>query len=230
MDDASVQLLGRYREGDQDAAEELFHRYVDRLIGLARNRISSGLARRVDAEDVVQSVYRSFFVHAQEDKYVIERAGDLWRLLAAITVNKVRKKARFHGQQKRAMNREKRLQSGAGASAEDVELFADGPATPDAVAVVDELEAVMSESIARCCSSGFKGTACRKLPMPWGGRNGLCGASWTKPRNCWNSGYCRSEASEWNTLPARSSVVTRNFRRKTHRTMSNLTPVKESTI
>ena len=143
MDEASVRLFDRYRNGDEDAADELFRRYVDRLIGLARNRMSSGLARRVDAEDVVQSVYRSFFAHARNGQYAIERAGDLWRLLATITVNKVRKKARFHGQQKRSIDRERSLDSGTGTSADEVELFAGGPATPDAVAVVDELEAVM---------------------------------------------------------------------------------------
>lgn len=149
MDEASVRLFDRYREGDERAADELFRRYVDRLIGLARNRMSSGLERRVDAEDVVQSVYRSFFAHARDGQYTIERTGDLWRLLATITVNKVRKKARFHGQQKRAIERERSLDGGTGTCAEEVELFAGGPSTPDAVAVVDELEAVMAGLTAR---------------------------------------------------------------------------------
>ena len=101
MDDESVRLLELVRDGDSSAAEALYHRFVERLITLAKSRLSKRLTRRVDAEDVVQSVYRSFFVGAQDGRYNIERAGDLWRLLAAITVNKVLRQAEFHGQQKR---------------------------------------------------------------------------------------------------------------------------------
>ena len=60
MDSDSIRLLKQYQDGDSDAATQIFHRYVNRLIGLARSRISDGLARRVDAEDVVQSVSPSW--------------------------------------------------------------------------------------------------------------------------------------------------------------------------
>jgi len=43
----------------------------------------------VDAEDIVQSAYRSFFVHAQSGEYQLTQSGDLWRLLASITLNKL---------------------------------------------------------------------------------------------------------------------------------------------
>ncbi len=61
-DPLSAQLLIRWREGDQAAADALFRRYAERLIGLVRLRLSEKLARRVDPEDIVQSVYRSFFL------------------------------------------------------------------------------------------------------------------------------------------------------------------------
>ena len=64
VDDESIELLDRVRQGDEQAATELFDRYVERLIRLAQSRLSAKLRRRVDAEDVVQSVYRSFFSHA----------------------------------------------------------------------------------------------------------------------------------------------------------------------
>ena len=38
-------LLARCRNGDQQAAAELFRRYADRLIALARSRLSARLAR-----------------------------------------------------------------------------------------------------------------------------------------------------------------------------------------
>ena len=52
-DDRSGDLLARWRAGDADAAAEIFRRYADRLIALARGRLSAKLARRIDPEDVV---------------------------------------------------------------------------------------------------------------------------------------------------------------------------------
>ena len=105
-DDESIELLNRIRQGDERAAADLFERYVERLIRLAQSRLSAKLQRRVDAEDVVQSVYRSFFSHARSGRYQLQQSGDLWRLLAAITVNKVRNQARHGRAQKRAVTAE----------------------------------------------------------------------------------------------------------------------------
>ena len=77
----SVNLLSRFRAGDPLAAEELHSRYVQRLMALARTRISRKLGRRVGPDDVVQSVFRSFFTKARDQQFVLEHSGDLWRLL-----------------------------------------------------------------------------------------------------------------------------------------------------
>ena len=93
----SFVLLERYRQGDDTAAEELFSRYFRRLTLLARSRLSPRLARRTDPEDVVMSVYRSFFIDARAGRFTLSRGGDLWRLLAAITKHKLLRQARHHG-------------------------------------------------------------------------------------------------------------------------------------
>ena len=49
----SVELLARWKRGDETAATELFDRYVNRLISLARSRLSERMQRRVEPEDVV---------------------------------------------------------------------------------------------------------------------------------------------------------------------------------
>src|SRR6202022_1988105 len=85
----SGNLVARWRAGDQQAAAELFQRYADRLIALARSRLSARLARTVDPEDVVHSAYRSFFADPRAGRYDLERGGDLWRLLVAITLHKL---------------------------------------------------------------------------------------------------------------------------------------------
>ena len=61
----SLVLLERFRGGDDLAAAEIFNRYFGRLTALARSRLSPRLARRTDPEDIVLSVYRSFFVAAR---------------------------------------------------------------------------------------------------------------------------------------------------------------------
>jgi RNA polymerase sigma-70 factor, ECF subfamily len=53
--------MARLRSGDQDAAREVFQRFVGQLIRLARRQFDVVLRRKVDPEDVVQSAYKSFF-------------------------------------------------------------------------------------------------------------------------------------------------------------------------
>ena len=105
MDDESIRLLDRWKSGDEDAAGEIFNRYVNRLIALAGSRLSKRLKRRIAAEDIVQSAYRSFFRNAK-DRYEIANSGQLWGLLAAITINKVRTQVKHHRTQKRDINAE----------------------------------------------------------------------------------------------------------------------------
>src|SRR5438552_55665 len=92
----SIKLVAQWRAGNEQAAAQLFHRYALRLITLAHGRLSAKLAARVDPEDVVQSAYRSFFVGARNGRYALERSGDLWRLLVAITLHKVRRQVEVH--------------------------------------------------------------------------------------------------------------------------------------
>jgi RNA polymerase sigma-70 factor (ECF subfamily) len=104
---ADDSLLAGYRHGDQEAAAELFRRYADRLIALARSRLSSRLARHVDPEDAVHSAYRSFFADARAGRYQLERGGDLWQLLVTITLHKVQRQVERHTSKKRDLDRER---------------------------------------------------------------------------------------------------------------------------
>jgi RNA polymerase sigma-70 factor (ECF subfamily) len=140
-DPSTIDLLARWREGDQGAEEELFSRYTTQLIALARSRLSPKLAGRIDAEDVVQSAYRSFFLAA--DRFVIQRSGDLWRLLAKITLRKLYRQAGRHTAARRNVARECPVGAMIGSSGVPLEILAREPSPAEAVAVVDELEQVM---------------------------------------------------------------------------------------
>jgi RNA polymerase sigma factor (sigma-70 family) len=87
--DESIHLFARLRAGESDAADDLFRRYLLRLVALVESRISPSLRRRIDAEDVVQSTYRTFFAKAEQGRFELKQGGDLWRLLAAIAMNKL---------------------------------------------------------------------------------------------------------------------------------------------
>src|SRR5947208_10098157 len=82
-------LLRRFRSGSQDAATLLYTRYAERLRAVVRSQCSPDLARRVDADDIVQSVFRSFFQRADQGFYEVPDGEDLWKLFLIIALNKV---------------------------------------------------------------------------------------------------------------------------------------------
>lgn len=94
-------LVRRLRCGSEDAATQLYVRYANRLRALARVKTSAELGRRVDAEDIVQSVFRIFFAGANRGLYDVPAGDDLWNLLLIIALNKIRGESAFHQAAKR---------------------------------------------------------------------------------------------------------------------------------
>jgi RNA polymerase sigma-70 factor, ECF subfamily len=94
-------LLSRFRKGEEDAATAIYLRYAKRLQLLARSQSGKDLLVRVDPEDVVQSVFRTFFRRAAEGYYVIPDGEELWKLFLVIALNKVRELGEFHRAAKR---------------------------------------------------------------------------------------------------------------------------------
>jgi len=139
----SAELLARYRQDDAAAAEALFQRYVERLTQLVRSRLSRKLAARVDAEDVVLSAFRSFFLRARGSEITLRQSGDLWRLLVRITLRKVYRNARRHHADCRNVERE---QHWAGETDTDLEAAALSrePTPADGAALLDELRCVLA--------------------------------------------------------------------------------------
>jgi RNA polymerase sigma-70 factor (ECF subfamily) len=70
-------------------------------LGLARKSITGRLQSRIDAEDIVQSVFRMFFAAAQRSGYDVPATADLWNLISVIALNKIRTAAAFHRAAKR---------------------------------------------------------------------------------------------------------------------------------
>jgi RNA polymerase sigma-70 factor (ECF subfamily) len=98
-------LLKKYQGGEREAATQLYARYATRLLDLAQRRTGQDLTQRVDPEDVVQSVFRTFFRRAAEGSYEVPDGDTLWKLLMVIALNKIRSLADFHRADKRDVRR-----------------------------------------------------------------------------------------------------------------------------
>lgn len=138
------QWIDGLRQGDEAVAAAFFAEYGAVLGRIAERRLSSGLRRRVDADDIVQSVFRTFFRRAQGGEFVISDSQKLWRLLCAITLTKVRQKAQFHRRKQRSYERESlpapdRSESGARLA----EATDPGPPPDEAAEFEDQFRAVL---------------------------------------------------------------------------------------
>ena len=98
-------LLRRIQQGHSDASTALYLRYAKRLMAVAAARTSRDMAQRVDPEDIVQSVFRTFFRRATLGQYEVPEGEELWKLLLVIALNKVRATGRHHRAAKRELGR-----------------------------------------------------------------------------------------------------------------------------
>lgn len=134
----STQEISKGLAADQsDVQRAVFNEYQSQIIHLVRTELSSRFAGRIDPEDVASSAFRSFFVRARNGQYQLDEPNQVWKLLAKITLNKMRNQARHHNAAKRSVDRET---SGIPTRLHSDEL------RPDEVAVIhDELERVLAE-------------------------------------------------------------------------------------
>src|SRR5687768_8549317 len=95
------ELLKQFRDGSQEAATAIYLRYARRLHALAKTRCSEQLAKRVAPEDIVQSVFRTFFRRVSRDCYDVPDGEELWKLFLVIALNKIRDEHSFHFAAKR---------------------------------------------------------------------------------------------------------------------------------
>src|SRR5262249_39858543 len=98
-------LLRRWRNREEDAATELYFRYAHRLRALVHGRSSPELARRVEVEDLVQSVFANVFRGISQGDYDVPDGEELWNLILVIALNEIRRHGNFH----RAARRDVRL-------------------------------------------------------------------------------------------------------------------------
>src|SRR5262245_24850396 len=138
MDQSFANVMDRLRAGDGDAAAEVFHRFANRLIALARSRLNHLLRAKVDPEDVMQSVYRSFFRRQAADGYEFAGWDGLWGMLTVITLRKCGHRADYF----RAGRRDVRREAHANGDAE-LPAIAGDPTPSHAARLAETVEQVM---------------------------------------------------------------------------------------
>jgi RNA polymerase sigma-70 factor (ECF subfamily) len=133
------------RAGEHAAAAMLVERFTSRLIALARTRLDPLLVYKVDPEDLVQSVYKSFLKRLQAADCEFDNWDDLWSYLALLTVRKCSDRWHYHRAARRDIAREQPLVTGDGQSTGVLAVMARDPTPPQAAMLAELVERLLAE-------------------------------------------------------------------------------------
>jgi RNA polymerase sigma factor (sigma-70 family) len=137
VEHSSIELFTAFRDGDPSAAEVLFGRYRKRLVALAARRMSRKLQRRIDPEDLFQSVCMVFLRGVSDGRYHLRQRGDLWSLLVQLTINRLRNQIGYHTAAKRSVYREQPAPTG-------MRPMSSEPSPEEAAILVDEIRTLLN--------------------------------------------------------------------------------------
>ncbi|MEZ5944309.1 MAG: sigma-70 family RNA polymerase sigma factor [Planctomycetaceae bacterium] len=132
------ELIAGVREGNNAACTRFWNLFGPLIQRVAARHISPSMKRRIGQESILLSACRTFFHHAQQGEYDIPDSDSVWRLLCAITVNKVRMKVRYHSSQRRDLRAEVH-----GDSVPDIP--AENPSTVEELEFAEHLDHLLSQ-------------------------------------------------------------------------------------
>jgi DNA-directed RNA polymerase specialized sigma24 family protein len=98
--------IGGLKAGDPAAAQELWQRYFQTLVGLARARLRAAHRGAEDEEDAALSAFDSFCKGAARGRFPrLDDRDDLWRILVTLTRRKALDQVQRQERQKRGGGR-----------------------------------------------------------------------------------------------------------------------------
>jgi len=131
-------LVDQWRQGDHDAAEQLYNRYQNRLLMLVSGHLNDKLRRRLDPDELVQSIMKSAFrVTSEQDIGCHDETG-FWKWLVTVALNKTFKRIDRETAGKRDPKRE------AGGDTVLGERILRDPTPSDVVEVSELLEKILA--------------------------------------------------------------------------------------
>ena len=146
----------------EEAARQLWLHFAERLRAVVRRRLDARILRHAGEDDVLQSLFASFFAAAPGPDGPPRSRADLWRLLVHFTLCKVANTAHRHRARRRDVRRERPLDDVA-ADAGLAWAEPEGPRwmSPEDEAVVreefDRLRAVLPEDLRRIFALRLEG-------------------------------------------------------------------------
>ena len=81
------ELVQRVKQGDKDAANELFGKYFDRVSRAARKRLKQRRLRGTDSQDIAASVFESLWKKVDRKQFSendLTTVDEFWRLLCTM--------------------------------------------------------------------------------------------------------------------------------------------------
>jgi RNA polymerase sigma-70 factor (ECF subfamily) len=130
----------RLLANEDEAATELLERYSKRIVRIAGEQLGRRLATKVDPEDVLQSVLRTFYRRLGTGEVELRDWASLSGLLSLLTLRKCQRQAERFGTAGRDVKREVSLSSPPDRTAI---VIPDREPTPAEVAIYTELVETM---------------------------------------------------------------------------------------
>ncbi|TWU28183.1 ECF-type sigma factor [Bythopirellula polymerisocia] len=128
------------KAGDSAAATRIWQHYFDRLVRSVRARLNGQNRAVSDEDDIVLSVFDSFYNAAENGRFPdLSDRDDLWRLLLRMAARKVVDKRRHDLRQRRGGNVRLHSLDHAGEDKQVIEAIGDEPSP--------EMELMMQESV-----------------------------------------------------------------------------------
>ena len=84
-----TEWLGMLKAGDAVVGQQLWQRYVERLLRLASRKLGNAKKKVADEDDVVLSAFHALFEGVAEGRFAqLDDRDDLWQLLVMLTERK----------------------------------------------------------------------------------------------------------------------------------------------
>jgi RNA polymerase sigma-70 factor, ECF subfamily len=146
MTRAVVDLRAPDQRVRDEAARRIWERFAQRLSALVRHRLNAKIRVREDENDIVQSMFQSFFAVQQNQGYPLKNREELWRFLVWMTMCKVANTAHHHQRARRDIRREQSLAPSSGEVDFSASVIAE---IADLTAISPEDEAISRIELAR---------------------------------------------------------------------------------
>lgn len=137
-----TRMIAGLKAGDEQAAQQLWETYCQRLVGFARRKLGNTPRRIADEDDVAVDAFHSLCRGAQRGRFRrLHDRDDLWQLLIVISSRKAADQIEREHRQKRGggqVRGESVFMSGKSASAVGIDRVIGEEPTPEFVAILSE--------------------------------------------------------------------------------------------